>query len=127
MKCVMQMSEISHLNSHPCQCLKYTESNSISNLTLPADILPEDLLEKILLGEEINSGQLSHLNRNKCQLHQNANYQNFNPPVLYINLNEKNKQNHPFPLSPTLQRKPFRLSQIGRGKVRQKCVDSVPL
>lgn len=81
-KCVMQTSEISHLNSHPYQCLKYTESNSISNLILSADILPEDLLEKILLGGEINSGQLSHLNRNKCQLYQNANYQNFNPPVL---------------------------------------------
>jgi len=80
-KCIIQTSEISYLNSHLPQCLKYTESNSISNLILSADILPEDLLEKVLL-EEINSGQLSHLNRNKCQVYQNANYQNFNPPIL---------------------------------------------
>lgn len=58
MKCVMQTSEISHLNSHPCQCLKYMGRNSISNLILSADIFPKGVLEKILVGEQINPGQL---------------------------------------------------------------------
>lgn len=97
----MQTSEISHLNSPPCQCLKYTESNSISNLILSADILPEDLggekkkTQTNSLEKKISSGQLSPLNRNICQLYQNAKYQNFNPPALQIHLNEKNKQNQP--------------------------------
>lgn len=54
----MQKSEISHLNSHPCQCLKYLGSKSISKLMLSADIVPEGLREDNLLGEQINPGQL---------------------------------------------------------------------